>query len=438
MPLLLTRRDFAISCAAGVAITVLVSWVLALHAVPTMQTGEIQNGAWPARAPDGWPSRARFVSTSEKSAALGGLWFASGWGNQAGDSAGDYVMVVTRSGWPMLAMESRLTQTMNWRGRQRRWDNEHSLAAGLFVPLHQTRPHPEGDDGWASRRLPLKPLPLGFAVNSALATLFMLGLAWARRMHALGTRDPLYGRVPIILACAIGVNVAVSLSLWAKWQFASKPRATEPLSYRSLASVEVNALRFQGDRASWPAKVPEVWPKAPSWIGSGGEALGVRSYELTSHGIPAAAFAWLHVTWGFGASDVHQNMHVVQAGWPLPSLQSEELIEVQGRGEKQQDDSLLRFAPIERRGAVWNVKLPGAPAPSSDRDPAAIIPIRPLWLGSLANIVLFACVLSLLAWLPTALRVFVRSRKHRCIACGYEAQDSERCPECGQLTRVKA
>jgi multidrug efflux pump subunit AcrB len=106
--------------AAGVVITVLVSWVLALHAVPIMGNRGKENGAWPASAPEGWPARARYVGTCERRIMLRGLWYASAWGNHSGDSAGDYKMVVTRSGWPLLAMESRLRQTRSEFGRVHR------------------------------------------------------------------------------------------------------------------------------------------------------------------------------------------------------------------------------------------------------------------------------------------------------------------------------
>ncbi len=283
----------------------------------------------------------------------------------------------------------------------------------------------------------MRPLPLGFVVNSACASLFVFGLARARRMRRLAVRMPVSGRVAVIIACAIGLNVTVSLGLWVKWQFATQPRKTTPLRYQKWKSADSEVLSFQNNGARCAAKVPSTWPQSPSWIGFGGEALGVRTYELTSHGIPSAAWAWLYVTWGPGASDRHQSMNVVQAGFPLPALQSEELIEVQGRTSNSAEDVWLQRGPIERRGGMWNVKLPGAPAPTWEADPSAIIPVRPLWLGFVVNTMLFACVLALLAWMPSGVRVWMRRRKGRCVLCGYELGSSERCSECGLLTRVE-
>src|SRR5690606_19989652 len=123
-----------------------------------------------------------------------------------GDFRGDFRMWVTEAGWPALAMRSTLrkgpiemvevdalgplsageastgTPPTAVEDRDREYDNDGSLKAGLMVGLHHSRPHDGGELGWRARRLPLEPAPLGFAANTLFWAAPVFGLLILRRM----------------------------------------------------------------------------------------------------------------------------------------------------------------------------------------------------------------------------------------------------------------
>src|ERR1044071_6041499 len=298
-------------------------------------------------------------------------------------------MFVSRAGWPLLAMESQLTKRIGpgyWRAADGPYDNDGTVDAGLQAALHWSHPHADGSDGWCSRRLPLRPLVAGFLVNTLCAAGITAGLISLWRLQLIGRVAGRWWRLCGVLALGALLNLSIALGLWSRWQYAQPARQLNHDWFRPGASSESNATTLHGDRARWPISVPSDWPTAPRWIGWCGSSLGVRGYEFTSRGVPSAALMWLHVTWGPGALDPHQKINVVQVGWPLTCLQSEDLVEVEGRGAESIGSNgfpdrrgwpLPKTTPLVRRGAICNITLPGSPPSTSESDPMPFIPARP-------------------------------------------------------------
>jgi hypothetical protein len=314
------------------------------------------------------------------------------------------------------------------------FDNEGTTRAGIVVPLHWTRPQSE----WSTRRLPLRPVPIGFAVNAIVAAIAVEGLFVLWRLRGLGLRRRglRWGQLVVIAALAVLLNILVAGVLWARWQFASPP-----LELLSTAAHNVggNALVLPSHMARWPASVPNDWPRSPKWIGWGGEAPGVRHYQYTTLGVPGAAIMWLSVTWGHGAFDPHQSMNVVQVGWPLPCFQSEERITVVGR-TPESDQQIERdgmdwrkpLMPIERTSGQLNWVLPGGPPPAHAGSPLPYLPVRPLWLSLGVNMTLYLWIAAIVVLGPGAVRTIVRMRRGWCLCCGYQVREWTVCPECGR------
>ncbi len=471
-------RDAIASVLVGAVVTVLVAWSLALHADSRAQP-LVSEAPWPAATPAGWPQRAKYATAYTALWAGGGLWQWSAWGNLNGGHSGDFHMFVSRSGWPLAAMESTLrTNAIDrqfWDAADGPYDNDGTLGAGLIVPLHRTRPQEAGGNGWCPRRLPMRPLPLGFLANTAIAAGGSFGLFVLWRFQPShsdrtgGWPRPRLGHPACIVLLGALLSVVVSFALWCRWQFTSTPLGLASDWLRPGVSVAQNATRLPGILARWPAAVPGAWPAKPTWIGWHGEAPGVRAYELTSRGVPSACVMWIHVSWAPGAFDHHQSMHVVQMGWPMPCFQSEELLWVPGRapplkraanpkgravdepspidpdaGPLESGEALPRDIrnmfpaqePLERAGAIWNVTLPGSPRPQSASTPAPLVPIRPLALGMATNTLLFSAAIAPLILMPGAIRTLRRRRAGLCLRCGYEVLNLLRCPECRSSSSV--
>ncbi len=61
------------------------------------------------------------------------------------------------------------------------------------------------------------------------------------------------------------------------------------------------------------------------------------------------------------------------------------------------------------------------------------LPFKPIWPGFVINTVFYAAILWLLTFGPFAARRIIRSKRGRCIKCGYDLRGAEHevCPECG-------
>jgi hypothetical protein len=88
----------------------------------------------------------------------------------------------------------------------------------------------------------------------------------------------------------------------------------------------------------------------------------------------------------------------------------------------------------------WGIPMSFVSADSDPSNPMnvgpgrpRIAPLRPIWPGLAINTIFYATILWLL-WIARArVRRFIRIRRHRCPACGYEiaAGVGPRCSECG-------
>jgi hypothetical protein len=444
---LLRWRDAGISIAAGAVITVLVAWSIALRADPDPGTSD-ERARWPTTVSSDWPPSPRSVTSYDAQFGPSGLRQRSAWATDA-SRRGSYRLWVSDAGWPAYALRSTIRSTKIVDSTEPSAEQrELALESGLAVELHHSRPHVRGEDGWRARRLPLQPLPVGFGASMAFWAMPMLALLVLCRLAKVGRCTEAVGLFRwvrfalVVVSLAAAVNACVAIGLWARWQWSADPLALHTREYRRGESVGRNAAVLEGTLASWPASVPEDWPETPRWIGWLGEAPGVRGYEYTSNGVPAAAVIWFHVSWGSGAFSDHQQINVVQIGWPLACLQSEELI------EDEDHDSIwvglqIRVSPEApsdapfgtvrraRRGVISSLTLPGAPQPTWASQPTPFLPLRPLALGMVVNTLLFAYLIALLLVGPAAVRTWLRIRRSRCVACGYSIDGMVRCPECG-------
>ena len=436
------RRPFkpvqalSFSVFAGAVLAILVAWAIALQAEPSFVSGPVVF-QWPGRCEADWPTQPTSISVFSARWGPGGLEQRSAWGAHDGSMRADFRMWVTESGWPAPALRSTLrARNAEWFWGAGLYDNDSSFQAGLVLPLHHGRPHDAGPEGWGSRRLPLEPMPLGFAAGTAFWGALAFGLLVLRWL-AGGAREGWRRRwlkraFPLLLGLV--VNLAVAFGLWARWQFGSKPLEFPMRWPRPGASSALNATELAEPVAVWPVDVPVEWSQRPEWIGWHGAVLGVQACQYTSRGIPVGALGWYFVTWGPGAFDVCQQVHIVQIGWPLPCLQSEELIDDAPPGAPATSRPGGRFAsPLVRAGAVLDVTLPGAPIPASGSHPAPFLPVRPLALGMVLNTLLFGAGIALLVSAPGALQALRRRVTGRCRKCGYDVQSLPRCPECGLL-----
>lgn len=448
-PRLITLRTIVAAALFGAMVTVLVSWSFALYGF-SRSVLSVEGAAWPCKPPEGWPKASEFTQQYQLSWLRGALQEWESWGNHDQSSRGNYHMFVAQSGWPFLAMQSCLHRDaigVSWYAPRDPYDNQPLYETGLTVPLHMSHAHAAGEAGWCSRRLPLRPIWLGFVINSLFAAIGYFGFAvlWrlqpqsVRKRTGNGLRRSRWTHPLTIVLLGMLLNVAVALGVWLRWQFSTTPLWLNFDQYLADEAVDQGATSLPDAMAVWPVKVPADWPDKPRWIGRLGEAFGVRGYELTSNGIPSAAIGWMHVTWGPRADDPHQQMLITQIGWPLPCLQAGELIEVAGRTpQNAEDDSQIwpTSSQIVRSPAGLGILLPNAPVPQRDRLPSPYLPLRPILLGWTVNSLVFSALLAPVLLFPGAIRTLLRRRKGRCEKCGYDLSGlpvASNCPECGHM-----
>lgn len=421
-----------VSLAIGAMVTILVAWSLALNG-DSLHAPHVEGAPWPGKPGLDWPPNARFATQYSALWCGGGLRQWTAWGNHNGSHSGDYQMFVTRAGWPFPALESCLRHGPGqgfWFAERGPYDNDSTIESGLTVPLHWCRPQESGEAGWCSRRLPLKPIGLGFIANTLLTAPVIFTLLILCRLQPTTTpigsafRRSRWKHPVTLVILALFANILVAFGLWARWQYATSQPSSLWLP-RGGVSAAQGATTLSPPFDRWPAEVPSNW-SPPRWIGWLGEAPGVRTLEMKAKGIPAAAFMWLHVHWSSGAFNDDQSMNITQIGWPLPCLQAEETIE--------KSPVVGGVDTTVRRATVCDVTLPFAPSPTHSSDPAPFLPVRPLALGMVANTLMFTCVLSAVILTPAALRTLLRRCRHQCEHCGYPRAGlpDAICPECGR------
>lgn len=424
LPSLIKVHDVVFSLVCGMLITVLVGWMFALNAEPTDVT-PMPLARWPAAAPASWPPTSRITTKFALRHASAGIEQYDSWGGNDKADLGAHHMRVVRVGWPRLALESVLVREQprnTYWDNAGSWENEPSLAAGLIVPLVQSRPLASSDHVWATRRLPMRVMTGGFAVNSAIASGMTLALTLLWRLRSSLLHTPRWQHPVALMACGFGINLLVAWGVWGVWQLQPPVRQLTVMAdsrYHTVAFV-------QGRAAIWPIAPPASWPDRPIAGRELGEAFGVRAYEMLSR--------WEEFKRGEPRSgrDLHQKMNIVQVGWPFPTLQSEELIEVPEGVGSIGGPAWSERRQLSRRSATWTITLPGAGAPVVAEESTAIVPIRPILLGTLTNTLLYGVGLCVLVWTPGATRAIRYRQGRRCPACGYDLQQIAVCPECGR------
>lgn len=299
--------DVMMSLGAGVVVTVIVSWSLALHG-DGRDGGSVEGAVWPGCVEEGWPERARFVRSYSAVRGPGGLRQWDAWGNHDGSHRDDYRMAVMRAGWPLTAMRSTLrkeVQSGHWSAATGPYDNDGTWEAGLRVPLHWARAHEDRGSGLHSRRLPLRPLALGFFVNTVLASAGVMALGGMWRLHRRSVSIVRVRRrwrwIALPLAIVAGgfllnIGVAIGASCW--WQFGPEP-------LRLSQSQWATSLR--GPDSTWPARVPESLAACAQLDRIDGQRVGCRREGV-------------HQSWRAGGGTQVDRHHVEHDG-VRPALQ---------------------------------------------------------------------------------------------------------------------
>jgi len=126
------------------------------------------------------------------------------------------------------------------------------------------------------------------------------------------------------------------------------------------------------------------------------------------------------------ADDFAADMRTIEArGWPLAALYSHRDVYTSYGGDRPDTEIALAGAFVTRL-KPWTR---GGAHPR-------LLPFQPLWIGLVANTLIYASAVWLGTRGPLLLRRRLRRRDDRCVACGYPIGTSGRCTECGAaLTR---
>lgn len=167
----------------------------------------------------------------------------------------------------------------------------------------------------------------------------------------------------------------------------------------------------------WRAEVPDHWPRDEGpdrWFFFG---FWSRGGIVESHTVSALPDV---------RSDRFVSLTELRAGWPVPSLRSVHLAEVDDRGIV-----IHPMSSVARTG----IPIPGTRPVDASAVQGRTLPVRPLWSGIAIN----ALVWGLLAAGASEL-IIAKIRHSRaeslasrglCHECGYELSGLTICPECG-------
>ncbi len=382
-----------VSLLIGVVATWLTSWAITLEA-QTPANGESAERLWasPPRADEGWPAKTKgtWVYHANGPLGVGGLRLTQAWGNNDDSGRAEFKQWHGEAGWPMPALSWTLrANDTTWIHKEKYIEREQSwVDLGIPIAPHRVRPWKKE---WQLLRLPIRPLLLGFAVNTMVfaAPLFVLLL-----LLRAGKLRPSLRSVLLAVVGGTALSLAIALVCWGVWI----QRGT-PFTQRSFGMAAAEYVEEQ--HLDWPARVPETFPDSPAWIGFNGESFGVRSYEYTATSVAGAAILWMHVTWSMDAFSDGREVELVRCGWPLAVLESAEV-----------------FADE-------------TPYARPDPNRPAAIPYRIEPLGLAISATMYASALWTLWAVPLAFRRWRRLRRGSCLTCGYELADLARCPECG-------
>jgi hypothetical protein len=96
----------------------------------------------------------------------------------------------------------------------------------------------------------------------------------------------------------------------------------------------------------------------------------------------------------------------------------------------------LQDASWQQHGPSGSIRVPLPDFSARDSfDIPRVLPLRPLWPGFAINTIFYAALLWVLWIAPGKIRRFIRIRRHRCPACGYQIDSAPGigpvCSECG-------
>jgi hypothetical protein len=324
--------------------------------------------------------------------------------------------VEKRCGWPWLALRGGAVATPNLKsGGVDIVDNR-----GCFA---RWRPDPLAGNGELVV-IPLMPLWSGFVLN-----MLTFALAWAVVLAVIRAVRPRITTLspravkPVIITCVTLGIVSTLIATLCCALFVDE-------NARPGGAGDVQAMSYKGPhyRIWWLAQAQE--PGASRWVSrwiSGGEEIGPTGQPTTPQAedhIPG----WAEFLRPRAGTDLDWTQVIADArGWPWRAFGG-------GFEATRADDRVTSPQSIARShfGIVVERRRDGDVDPYRTR----FVPLRPLWPGLLADILVFT-----LAWLaafvlllgPGTLRRSLRQHRGQCLSCGYDLRSiaSQRCPECG-------
>ena len=193
-----------------------------------------------------------------------------------------------------------------------------------------------------------------------------------------------------------------------------------------------------------------------SWQFKVERGFGLERVVLTTHGysfsktpVPAAPdYVETDIaSYDHGEQYVTTKMYLT-TGWPWHSFRSKTSVLELSRSDKP-PINVPDYPKVSwQSGLILKVNPPRKPLMSNNRPlrqmphvlPSKILPLRPLLLGLLLNTIFYSVIVWLLTLGPFTARRFIRSKRGRCIKCGYDLRnvEHEKCPECGKELGEKA
>ncbi len=405
----------------GCAVTVLVAWCCAVEGANLGEWEAIDNPKWPAPPLEGWPAQPQYGKLWINNASLHGFEFST---TDASSPSGfkTYDMYFTRFGWPLASMYSIRYEGIVYSSLDTRVE---TIIDGPGIEILPYRTGSSATDHPYHLKLPITPLWQGFLANSAIAAALFLTFALLLRVgtarhsrHA--PRRP--GRVHvrwIALSLLLGVlaSVAVALGQWAYSEFETAHFLNlDGASYYSpLSGSDAGETPLQ-----WPGTPPPGWPVRSTHLTRFRVEWGVRFHAYNQ--------GWIASDPSDPDFDPYSAI-VTQAGWPVPCLEAIDFVETRRDGSWTRTTSSL-VVPVATR-----------PESASSSYAEAPVPLNPIWLGLVANTLLYGYLITLPLLTVRAVRVVRRRCRGACECCGYSRlglAPDVLCPECGARSVSRA